>query len=393
VRIALFTNNYLPFCGGVTTSVETLRGGLVGRGHEVWVFGPRFPGVEDRDPRIVRYPSIPVATYPDFALAVPVSRRIARLVDRLDFDVFHAHHPFLLGPAARRFARRYGRPLVFTYHTRYEKYAHYVPLTRSLVEAAAIRLSSRFAARADAVIAPSAVIRDALARRGVRSAIAVVPTGIDLTRFHPADASTARRQLGLPLDDPLVLYVGRLDREKSVGRVLAAFDRIGGTIPQARLVLVGHGTEAAQLEVQARALAVGSRVQFVGAIPHDRITEYYQAADVFLFASETETQGLVLAEAAACGLPAVAVAAPGCDEVVRDGETGLLTKRDSAALADGAIGLLLDRAQRLRMAARAREIAEANFDVCTQIDRTLAVYAAATETSRLASERARRSGR
>ena len=139
MRIALFTNNYLPFCGGVTISVETLRQGLEAAGHEAWVFGPRLAGAQDPSTRIVRYPSIPATTYPKFALAVPYSRRIARTFTGLDFDVVHAHHPFLLGPAARRLARRTRRPLVFTYHTRYEKYAHYVPLPLGLVQAAALR--------------------------------------------------------------------------------------------------------------------------------------------------------------------------------------------------------------------------------------------------------------
>src|ERR671934_2011788 len=135
MRVALFTNNYLPFCGGVTISVETLRRGLAARGHEPWVFAPRFAGAVDSDARIVRYPSLPAATYPDFAVAIPFSPRIARQARALAFDVFHAHHPFLLGPAARRLARRGRRPLVFTYHTRYDKYAHYVPLSRGLVAA------------------------------------------------------------------------------------------------------------------------------------------------------------------------------------------------------------------------------------------------------------------
>src|SRR5213079_404805 len=165
-------------------------------GYEAWVFGPRLAAADD-SPRVVRYPSIPAATYPEFALAVPYSRRITRLVASLEFDVFHAHHPFLLGPAARRLARRRRRPLVFTYHTRYEKYAHYVPLRRPLVEAAAVRLSAAFAARADAVLAPSAIIRDELLARGVRRPIAVVPTGVDLERFRPGDRAAARRELGI----------------------------------------------------------------------------------------------------------------------------------------------------------------------------------------------------
>ena len=379
MRVALFTNNYLPFCGGVTISVETLRRGLEALGHDVWVFAPRFAGGPPDPPRVVRYPSVPAATYPDFALAVPYSPRIVRLVRALDIDVFHAHHPFLLGPAARRMGRRQRRPVVFTYHTRYEKYAHYVPLSRGLVEAAAIRLSTRFAARADAVIAPSQVIRDELRARGVLVPIAVVPTGVDLEQFCPGDRAAARRHLGLAPAGPVLLYVGRLDPEKSVGRILLAFERIASIVPGARLVLVGQGTEGERLRGQARRFAAADRVVFLGARAHAALAPCYQAADLFLFASETETQGLVLAEAAASGLPSVAVGAAGSDEVVRDGDTGLLTKSEPAALAEAAIGLLLDATRRRGMGERARLVAEQEFDVRRQIDRTLAVYAQARE--------------
>jgi 1,2-diacylglycerol 3-alpha-glucosyltransferase len=377
VRIGLFTNNYVPFCGGVTISVDTLRRGLEARGHEVWTFAPRFPGPADPDPRVVRVPSVPAATYPDFSLAVPWAARLGRLARSLDLDVFHAHHPFLLGPTARRLARRAERPLVFTYHTRYEKYAHYIPVTRTLVEAAALALSTRFAARADAVIAPSALVRAQLRARGVRTPISVVPTGVDLVAFQPGSRVAARRALGLPATAPIVLYVGRLDREKSVDRVLLAFDRIAGTVGDARLVLVGQGKEGTALGRLAQSLSAADRVMFAGVRPHGMLAGWYRAADLFLFASETETQGLVLAEAAACALPAVAIAAAGCDEVVRDGESGILTKSDPAALAEAAIGLLLDAERRLAMGARARQIAEREFDVRLQISRTLDVYAGA----------------
>jgi len=390
VKVALFTNNYLPFRGGVTTSVETLRQGLDVRGHEAWVFAPRFPDAVDTHPRVVRYPSLPAATYPEFSLAVPWSRPVSARIRAERFDVFHAHHPFLLGPLARRLARRERRPLVFTYHTRYDKYAHYVPLPRRLVAAAAVGISTRFAARADAVIAPSALIRDELVARGVRTPIAVVPTGVDLARFAPCDKAAARTPLGLAADERVLLYVGRLDREKSVGRVLSAFERIAGTVPRTRLVLAGHGTEAEALRRQASALPMGDRVLFLGVRPHAELVECYRAADLFVFASETETQGLVLAEAAACGVPAITVSGPGCDEVVRDGETGVLTKPDSASLAEAAIGLLVDPERRARMGARARAVAEREFDVRLQIDRTLALYTEAI--ARLAPPRVRASG-
>lgn len=382
MRVALFTNNYVPFCGGVTISVETLRRGLEARGHEAWVFAPRFPGAVSDPPRVLRYPSIPAATYPEFPLAIPFACRLAGRVRALDVDLFHAHHPFLLGPAAARLARRLGRPLVFTYHTRYDKYAHYVPLSRVVVERAAVALSARFARRADAVIAPSARVRDELVRDGVRGPVAVIPTGVDLERFRPGDARAARRALGLPLDDQLLLYVGRLDREKSVDRVLRAFAHVVGTVARARLVLVGPGKEAANLRALAARLPCAPRVSFAGARAHDTLPAWYQAADLFVFASETETQGLVLAEAAACGLPTVAVSAPGADEVVRDGVTGVLTKAEPTALAEAAIGLLLDHARRTAIAARARAVAERDFDVRGQIERTLAVYDAARAARR-----------
>jgi glycosyltransferase involved in cell wall biosynthesis len=374
VRVALFTNNYVPFCGGVTISVETLRRGLEASRHEAWVFAPRFPGAPPDGDHVIRYPSVPAATYPEFALAIPYAPSIAARARRMAIDIVHAHHPFLLGPVARRLARRLGVPVVFTYHTRYEKYAHYVPLSRPLVEAAAVRLSTSFANRCDAVLAPSAILRDELRARGVRAPITVVPTGVDLRQFRPGDRTAARRELALGGEGLLLLYVGRLDREKSVDRILLAFERVAGTVPEARLALVGQGTEAARLRALANSTAAASRIMFLGARPHDGLTAYYQAADAFLFASETETQGLVLAEAAACGIPAVAVSAPGSDEVVRDGETGLLTKNDITALAEAAISLLLDDTRRAAMGRAARALAEEQFDVRVQIERTLSVY-------------------
>src|SRR6266498_3994822 len=200
MRVALFTNNYLPFRGGVTTAVETLRRGLEELCHRVWVFAPASrPPVSD-PPWVFRYPSIPAPTYPGFALALPFSRRLHGTARALAPDIVHAQHPFLLGPAARRFARGYGRPIVFTYHTRYEKYAHYVPLPERLVAALAVRLARRLGDATDLVVAPSGHIAHVLASRGVRAPVVVVPTGVGLDRFSPGDREAARRGLGLPAD-------------------------------------------------------------------------------------------------------------------------------------------------------------------------------------------------
>src|SRR5712664_4734991 len=242
MRVGLFTNNYLPFRGGVTTAVETLREGLDALGHRAWVFAPAPARALPEPAFVFRYPSVPAPTYPGFAVPLPFSRRWSRAALDLDLDICHAQHPFLLGPAARRLARGEGRPIVFTYHTRYEKYAHYVPLPERLVAALAIRFSCRFAGSADLVVAPSAIIAATLRERGVTAPVSVIPTGVPLDVFSPGDRREARRTLGLPPDVPLCLYVGRLDREKSVDRIIDAFGAIADAISTAHLSLVGRGT-------------------------------------------------------------------------------------------------------------------------------------------------------
>jgi len=377
VRVGIFTNNYLPTRGGVTTAVATLSAGLAGLGHRVWVFAPaaRDSGAARG---VVRVPSVPALTYPDFSLALPCSRWLSKTVDRLDLDIFHAQHPFLLGGTARRVARRLGRPLVFTYHTHYEKYAHYVPLRRGLVERLAVRWSTRFADRADLVIAPSQAVRAVLRQRGVTAPIEVVPTGVPLRLFTPGDRAQSRAALGLSPTDLILLYVGRLDREKNVGLLLDAFPRVVEVLPQARLLLVGQGTEGTRLRARATA---GERVSFVGVKPWEALPDYYRAADLFWFASQTETQGLALVEAHACGLPTVAVAAPGVEEGVKDGESGLLVKPDALALAEASIGLLLDSTRRHAMGERARTLATRQFDAERQARRMAALYAGLLRTS------------
>jgi len=368
MRVGLFTNNYLPFRGGVTTAVETLRQGLEAQGHRAWVFAPASSAPHDDPDFVYRYPSVPAPTYPGFALPLPFSRRWSRAALDLDLDIFHAQHPFLLGVTARRLARAQGRPLVFTYHTRYEKYAHYVPLPEPLVASLAVKLASRFAGSADLVIAPSARIAESLADGGVRAPIAVVPTGVPLDLFCQGDRVEARRALGLDEDAPLCLYVGRLDREKSVERVIGAFSSIALAVSRARLLLVGQGSHEPALRRMAAASPARSAIRFAGSVAREDLPPYYRAADLFLFSSETETQGLVLAEAHACGLPAVAVRASGVDEVVGDGETGLLTKPDVEELADAAIGLLLDAPRRNAMASAARALAASEFSAARQVE-------------------------
>jgi glycosyltransferase involved in cell wall biosynthesis len=342
VRVGLFTNNYLPMLGGVARAVETVRTTLIALGHEPVVIAPRMAGAVRSTASVVRVPAVPAPTYPEFSLPLPLAPAVARRIEALDLDVFHAQHPFLLGATARRLARRLGRPLVFTYHTLYDKYAHYVPLPPRLVAGQAVAWSTRFANAADVVIAPSAGLAHRLEVQGVRRPIIVLPTGVDLDRFRPGDPVAARAALGLPPAPPLCLYVGRLDREKNLEFLLAAFDRIAARHPTVELVMVGRGTREAMLRRHAGGLRAGRRVRFVGGVAPDAVSRYYQAADLFLFASTTETQGLAVLEAMAVRRPVVAVRASGVEEAMVDGVTGLLVPEDEEAFAAAALEVLGD---------------------------------------------------
>jgi glycosyltransferase involved in cell wall biosynthesis len=248
---------------------------------------------------------------------------------------------------------------VFTYHTLYDKYAHYVPLPRPLVARQAVAWSIAFANSADVVIAPSAGLASRLRAQGVRRPVVVLPTGVDLDTFRPGDREAARRALGLPPAVPLCLYVGRLDREKNLEFLLDAFALVAARQPDARLVLVGRGTREALLRRHVARLPGGDRVHFAGGVPPELAPCYYQAADVFVFASTTETQGLAVLEAMAAARPVVAVRASGVEEAIVDGVTGLLVAEDREVFAGAVLQLLADSGLAGKLSAGGREAARA----------------------------------
>jgi len=356
LRVGLFTNNYFPMLGGVPTAVETIRRGLEAVGHDAVIVAPRMAGTDDRDPSVIRVPAIPAPTYPDFALPLPLGPALTRRLRALELDVYHAHHPFLLGASARRLARMAGCPFVFTYHTLYDRYAHYVPLPRGVVARQAIRRSTRFADSADLVLAPSDFVARRLRAQGVGRPIEVLPTGVDLERFRPGSPGVARRLLSLDPDESVLLYVGRLDREKNLEFLIDAVAR--ARAPRLRLLLVGRGTRADVLRRLIAARGLADRAELRGGLPPDSLPAYYRAADAFVFASTTETQGLAVLEAMACGLPVVAVRASGIEEVVTDGVSGLLVPEDPAVFASAVDQLLADADLRAKLAAGSVEAAQ-----------------------------------
>ena len=276
---------------------------------------------------------------------------------RARIDVVHTHSPFLMGGSTRA-ARRLKLPLVFTYHTVYEEYVHYSPVARGLAKRLMRMISRRYCNDCDTVIVPTQAIRDLLDRYGVQTEVVVNPTGIDLSRYERLDRGFLRQKLGIPADHRILLFVGRLGKEKNVHFLIRAFSRIAQEDDRVTLVMVGGGPERVDLEQLARSLGMEQKVVFAGAMQPGDMPTVYAGGDIFVFTSTTDTQGMVITEAMAAGLPVVAVKAYGSGNVVDHGINGLLTSVDEAEFAAAVVALLRDASLFSRLALGTRQKAE-----------------------------------
>ena len=360
MRVGIFTESYPPLINGVSTSVQTLTAHLEQAGHDVFVFTSHYPRYRDERPGVFRYPSVNALVEPDYVLPITFSPRIARAIPTLKLDIVHSHSPFFLGLLARRVARSLGLPHVATNHTLYTEYAHYLPLpTVGATRWMLVRWMRDFYDTCDRVLAPSHLTQRVLEGYGVRTPISVVPTAIPAPPYVLQRPPETKHEFGLPSDARLLLYVGRLAPEKNLGLLLRAFSLVAEKTNDTYLILAGSGKSRGVLEARARALGIHRRTRFAGFLGRTRLDPLYQASDLFLFPSKTETQGLAVGEALAAGLPCVVVNAGGAPESVRDGLDGCLVADDAQAMADRTLALLADPAGRRRLSEEAKRGAQA----------------------------------
>lgn len=353
MRIGVFTDSYRPYTSGVVQSIDLFTRELTGLGHEVNIFAPSYPRYE-KDSRVFRFVSVPAPTNPDFTLAIPFSLRLRPAMKRLKPDIIHVHSPFLLGRLGARHARSMGIPLVFTFHTLYDLYTHYVPFGQNIARQITRRYYREFCNGCDMVIVPTGVIEDHLRNNGVVTEIKIVPTGIDIENFRPGNERYIHKKHGLPDDARVLLCVGRLGQEKNHRFLIDVYARMLPKYPDTRLVLVGGGPEEACLKSQAADLGIMDNVVFTGTVDRQEVVKYYCSSYLFVFASVTETQGLVLGEAKAAGVPSVAVNAFGVSEMVIHGEDGFLTENSQEDFQSRLETMLSDRELRDRMGSAAR---------------------------------------
>ena len=368
LRVGFFTEIYRPVVNGVVTSVDTLAGGLRARGHEVSCFAPSMPGGARSDGAVFRMPSLPLPTATPYRLTLPLvgRRNVKNVIKRL--DLIHVHSLFLTGWAGLRYARRYGMPIVYTYHTQLEAYAHYVPFEPHATRFAAAQLTRAFGNLVDAVVVPTPAIERHLRELGVGVRIEVVPTGIDVERFGAGRRDERlRSRLGVRPGGRLLVCVSRLAREKSVDLLLRAL--ADANDPLQVLAIAGDGPQREELEHSAVELGVAERVVFLGVVERDDLPDLYASADAFVFPSTTETQGLVQAEALAAGALVVAADVESNRDVL--GEAARIVAPDSAAFARALREI--PGAPDEGVSRRAKAAAQ-SFAAARQVDRMIELY-------------------
>jgi glycosyltransferase involved in cell wall biosynthesis len=356
MRTLQVSDVYFPRVNGVSTSIKTLVGELEARGHPATIVAPRYEarGAEVAAGNgVVRIPARRVPNDPeDRWMSLRGVGRLDESLDARGYDLVHVHTPFVAHYGGLRLARRLGVPLVETYHTFFEEYLHhYVPLLPPILLRAVARWMARTQCRrADAVVVPSFALETVLRGYGVRAPLRVVPTGLDLAEWEGGDGARFRSRHGIAPSRPLLLFVGRLAHEKNLPFLLDALDEVRRARPDALLVMAGEGPAVPELLRRVRRLELERHVVFVGYLDRDGpLQDCYAAADIFVFASRTETQGLVLLEAMAQGVPVVSTAMLGTREVLEDGRGVVVSPEVIDEFAGRVVALLDDGPRRRRL--------------------------------------------
>jgi 1,2-diacylglycerol 3-alpha-glucosyltransferase len=369
MQIGMITACYKPVINGVTRMVSLYKAELEALGHEVTVFTLGRPDPKGEEPGVIRSPGLPLTM--GYHLTAGYNARARRRLRQM--DVLHCHH-LLMG---LELAYRYGRsPIVYTNHTRYDLYTgNFVP--QSFADRVLRRLWPRLTALADAVVTPSASMRQVLRSFGVRRPITVIENGVDLRPFHTPPAPLNKTALGLAETAVVAAYVGRLSPEKNLPGLLHQFARARRNAPHLHLLLVGQGPLAGELRQRVKASGLSAVVHFTGELGNTQVANHLAAADFFVTASVSEVHPLTLIEALAAGLPIAAPVAPGIVDIVRHGQTGLLTSPPH--LFQAMCSLANEPAQRRRMAALARQ-ASYRYDIRRTVQHSLALYERLCET-------------
>ena len=377
MKIGMFINYYTPSKGGMETSVINLSKGLEKAGHEVFIFAPEYPNYKDEEKNIFRYKSFRF-NYGGYFYVIPLPfiSNAEEIIKKLNLDIIHSHQPYSLGSEALKFSKKLNIPIVFTYHIKYEDYSHYIPLIPKSVSKKYIRkMTTKYSDQCDNIIAPSTAIKKMLTDRGIKSPMSIIPSGINIDNFKKdtGQKSEIRKKYNVNPDDILLITACRLTEEKNLGFLVKSFAKIKQRYNNVKFMIVGDGAVKQDLEKLAEELGVKNSIIFTGLVNRTEIVGLYQASDIFVFASKTETQGLVAVEAMAAGDPVVAVKASGIEDMIKDKEDGFLTSESEEEFSESVLKIVNDKNLREKMSAQAKINSE-RFSIEPWVEKVVELY-------------------
>ncbi|EOT42652.1 MULTISPECIES: glycosyltransferase family 4 protein [Enterococcus] len=333
MKIGFFTDTYFPQVSGVATSIKTLKTELEKKGHEVYIFTTTDPNATGIEEDIIRMPSVPFVSFKDRRIVVRGMWYAYLIAKELELDLIHTHTEFGAGLLGKMVGKKLKVPVIHTYHTMYEDYLHYIAKGKVVRQSHVKYFSRLFANHTTGVVCPSERVIDTLRGYGVTSPMRVIPTGIELEKFERPDITSEmkealRRELGITDNQIMLLSLSRISYEKNIQAIIHGLPKVIAQLPQTRLVIVGKGPYTEELKELVQSLNLGDYVCFVGEVPNDEVALYYHAADYFVSASTSETQGLTYTEAMAAGTPLVVEGNDYLNNLIDDSSFGVTFASD-----------------------------------------------------------------
>ncbi len=378
MNILLISDVYFPRVNGVSTSIKTFTQQMQQMGHTIRLIAPDYGITTDDEAWITRVPARNIYFDPeDKLMKMGDVMALAPQLQNMHFDILHIHTPFIAHYAGLKLAKLLNIPKVETYHTFFEDYLHhYLPVIPQFLARGLARLISKSQCnQLDALVSPSQPMLDVLRDYGVSTPSEVVATGLQPHSFTEADGLAFREKYGIPSNRPMLLFVGRVAHEKNIGFLLEVVRILADEIPDILLLITGEGPAEASLKKQVQQLGIQKYVQFLGYLDrHTELNACYRSADIFVFASKSETQGLVLLEAMAQATPVVAIAELGTASVLVEDQGARIAIESELDFVEKIHGLLINAQQRKVLGLRGQAYAQAKWSSAAQADKMIALY-------------------
>ncbi len=384
MHILLISDVYFPRVNGVSTSIRTFTKQLQSVGHSVHLIAPDYGIATEDEAWITRVPARSIYFDPeDKLMKYHEILHLAAHLHTKNFDVIHIHTPFVAHYAGLKLGKLLQIPVLETYHTFFEDYLHhYLPWIPQFAARGLARLiSKKQCNQVDAIVAPSSPMLDVLRHYGVDTLAEVIATGLQASSFNPADAIAFKQKYAIAQERPMILYVGRVAHEKNIGFLLVVAKLLSDVMPEALLVIAGEGPALPSLRALVKSHGIEKNVQFIGYLDrHTELNSCYKAADVFVFASKSETQGLVILEAMAQGTPVVAIAELGTASVLVEGQGALISNENESEFVRKVYSLLINPQRRQALGEAARHYAQQKWSAATQAERMIQFYSLVAST-------------